>query len=122
MNQTLQSKAFLPSVYGNRFGSGARAARPLLCFRCCLLVVQWHGKKTQAVAQLIKWLQEVGVPSVKGNRRGGTALGQQPVQPASKKWAAQTRIGWHCPLCKYFNVCFRIVCFQCKVEEEAPRI
>eukprot|EP00971_Amphidinium_carterae_P350650 6491669-Amphidinium_carterae.3 len=59
-------------------------------------------KRTLRLACLVAEIDSsllLGVPGANWRRRGGFAPAQQPAKESSKKWSAQTRWGWHCPLC-----------------------
>eukprot|EP00971_Amphidinium_carterae_P028272 556737-Amphidinium_carterae.2 len=47
-------------------------------------------------------------------RRGAPRSNQQALTPGSKRWSAQSKAGWNCPKCTYYNFGFRATCFGCK--------
>eukprot|EP00971_Amphidinium_carterae_P005974 117770-Amphidinium_carterae.1 len=69
----------------------------------------------QELINSYKALQLLGIKLPFGQRGGSAKPKQQPVQPGSKKWSAQTRSGWTCSGCQYYNFGFRTTCFGCKV-------
>eukprot|EP00971_Amphidinium_carterae_P249531 4952978-Amphidinium_carterae.1 len=73
----------------------------------------WQNDKgVQDMINSYEALQALGLQLPFG-RRGGPQPTQQPVQPGSKKWSGQTRAGWTCPKCSYYNFGFRTTCFGC---------
>eukprot|EP00971_Amphidinium_carterae_P138581 2745861-Amphidinium_carterae.1 len=81
----------------------------------------WKNKgKVTSMLHSLQALKLFGAPSGNWRRRGGPAPSHQPVKEGSKKWSAQTRTGWHCPMCKYYNFRFQETSFMCKVGQEKP--
>eukprot|EP00971_Amphidinium_carterae_P027140 535052-Amphidinium_carterae.1 len=75
----------------------------------------------QELINSYKALQLLGIKLPFGQRGGSAKPKQQPVQPGSKKWSAQTCSGWTCPGCHTTTLGFVLLFrMQSPTDQEQP--